>query len=348
MKQQITSLALSIALILLAAVGAPSALADKQGTLSGQFSLANTAPSITSLDIVPAGGGAPVTSLTPGASYLARLSLSDANTLDDLEVIRVALSFDGGDADPSADPGESGDTHTRACLRWTKAGDAWTISPSGGDPATTWTLNAGLCTKPSNMSATTGTWAFYFTVGKVASEAAGGAGNDGWDLFCALSDGVNGVQEWPQRDYAVEWYGEITVHTGNVSWLDVMPGMDFGEDDASEQGGISITYIANGAYDEQVASAGSWAGSSGSAALNAAGSPGADQFSLMADDSGILAQAQVLQDVGSAYVTIDDSGTQTDDGGDTVDANTLWLKLGPSFSDGSYSGTIYYRVANGS
>ncbi len=50
----------------------------------------------------------------------------------------------------------------------------------------------------------------------------------------------------------------------------------------------------------------------------------------------------------AAYATTDDTGAQTAEAGDTVGTNTLWLKLGSPFTDNTYSGTIYFRIANGS
>jgi hypothetical protein len=198
------------------------------------------------------------------------------------------------------------------------------------------------------MTLTTGTWEFYFTVGKVATLGTGGSGEDGWDLFGEVKDEGTPVEGWDDRDLAMDWYGEITVNTGSVNWGSVSPGMDFAEGDPSEEASISVTYLSNGAYDEKVAAEAQWDdGGSNTADLDNAGSPGQNEFSLKADDTGTLTSA-VLVDAVSTYTTIDDTGTQTDDDGEDVTTNSLWLKLGTPFVDATYSGTIYYQIAEGS
>jgi len=109
----------------------------------------------------------------------------------------------------------------------------------------------------------------------------------------------------------------------------------------------SRTYLANGAYDEQASASGSWIGSSNNATLEATGNPGANQFSLKAYNADTLVSA-VLVNASPTYTTIDDTGTQTGESGDTVTTNTLWLKLGTTFVDDTYSGTIYYQIYDGS
>ncbi|GAH53177.1 unnamed protein product, partial [marine sediment metagenome] len=106
-------------------------------------------------------------------------------------------------------------------------------------------------------------------------------------------------------------------------------------------------YIANGAYDKKVAASTPWTHGSSSATLNTDGSPGANQFSLKADDAATIDNA-VLVTAHPTYISIDDSGTQTTEAGDTITTNTLWLKLGESFDDITYSGAIYYQIADGS
>ena len=344
MKNLKKLVSMAAALVLLLSLAVPVAFADED-TVPGSFAAANVAPTITSVEVIPAGGGAAVTSMTPGTSYKAKIVASDANTVDDLDQVRVVIKFDSGDSDPTGEPGETGDTQTQACLKWVKSGDTWSISPTGGSPATTWSLTEVSCVKPSDMTQTSGTWEFYFTVGKVATEGVGGVGQDGWDLFGEVNDEGTPVEMWDDRDLAMDWYGEITVNTANVDWGSVSPNMDFGEGDPSEEAAISVTYLANGAYDEKVAASGTWDdGGSNTADLDNSGSPGANEFSLKADDTGTLASA-VLVDASPTYTTIDDTGTQTDDDGEDVTTNSLWLKLGTPFTDATYSGTIYYQIA---
>jgi hypothetical protein len=346
-KKKFISIVATLGLVLtLALVPVASPVMAAEGTASGSFQVGNVAPTITSVEVIPAAGGSAVTSMTPGTAYKAKIVVNDANTVNDTAQVRVAIVFDSADSDPVTDPGETGNTQTLACLKWVKSTDTWSISPTGGTPATTWSITSGSCTKPSNMTLTTGTWEFYFTVGKVATEGIGGAGNAGWDLFGEVNDEGTPVEMWDDRDLAMEWYGEVTVNTASVDWGSVSPGMDFAEDDPSEEVNINVTYLANGDYDEKVGASQNWTSASGNATLNTTASPGAGEFSLKADNTTNLANA-VNVTASPTYTTIDNTGTQTDDDGEDVTTNSLWLKLGTSFTEATYTGTIYYQVANG-
>ena len=143
----------------------------------------------------------------------------------------------------------------------------------------------------------------------------------------------------------MDWYGEITVNTGSVDWGSVPPGADFGP--STSQTGIEVIYIANGAYDENVAASGNWIGASANATLEETGNPAANQFSLRVYDSDVFGSS-VLVEQSPSYVNIDNSGLQTGESGDNVTANTLWLKLGTPFTIDTYNGTIYYQISEGS
>lgn len=346
-RKKFVSIVAALALVLaLTLVPMSPVVMAGEDTATGSFTVGNVAPTITSVEVIPSEGGSAVTSMTPGTAYKAKIVVTDANTVDDIAQVRVAIVFDSGDSDPTDDPGETGNTHTLACLKWVKSTDTWSISPTGGTPPTTWSITPGSCVKPADMTLSTGTWEFYFTVGKVATEGTGGAGQDGWDLFGEVKDEDTPVEMWGDRDLAMEWYGEVTVNTASVDWGSVSPGMDFAEGDPSEETNISVTYLANGDYDEKVAASQNWTSASGNATLETTGNPSADEFSLKADDTGTLTSAVLVQ-ASPSYATIDDTGTQTDDDGEDVTTNSLWLKLGTPFIEATYTGTIYYQVANG-
>lgn len=328
-------------LVLLVTLVPAAAFALTTGESTGSFTVGNVAPTITSVEIIPAGGGSAVTGMTPGVAYKAKIVAGDANTVEDIDQVRVAIVFDGTDADPTADPGEVGNTQNLACLKWVKSSDTWSISPVGGD--TTWSLTPASCTKPGNMSLNTGTWEFYFMVGKVATVGSGGNGNPGWDLFGEVKDEGTPVEAWGDRDLSMDWYGEITVGNSTVDWGSVTPGTGFA-DGVNEQGGISVKYIANGNYQEQVKSEASWTGITQTATFDEGGSCAtANEFSLKAYTSDTFGSAVQVTLAGA---TIDNAGTQTVEAGNTVATNDLWLKLASVFTIDTYSGTITYVVAN--
>ena len=89
-------------------------------------------------------------------------------------------------------------------------------------------------------------------------------------------------------------------------------------------------------------SSGSWSGSGKSVILNTAGSPGAGEFSLKADDTVVLGSAVI---VNINYITIG-TGTQTAESGYTASANTLWQKLGASGIPAvTYSGASFFEIS---
>ena len=137
----------------------------------------------------------------------------------------------------------------------------------------------------------------------------------------------------------MNWYGEVTVNTPGVNFGTVALGSDFS---ANPKTGISVTYVCNGNYNQQVKVGAPWTGSGNSVFLNAAGSPGEGEFSLKTDDAASLGSAIL---VSTNYVTVD-TGTQTSESGNTVSTNTLWLKLGAlGVPAVTYSGTIYYGIS---
>ena len=330
---------LVVAIVLALSIGLLPTAAFAGDTSTGSFTAENVLPTITSVEIIPAGGGSALTSMTPGVAYKAKIVAGDANTVEDIDQVRVAIVYTAAASDPTDDPGETGYTQTLACLKWVKSGDAWSISPVGGSPATTWSITSGSCTKPSDMGLTTGTWEFYFTVGKVATKALGGNGVAGWDLFGEVKDEGTAVESWGDRDLGMAWYGGIAV-TGNAAFGSVALGC---VDAASSA--VSATYISNGDYSEQVKSSTPWAATGGSVALNIAGTPGSGEFSLKADDDATTdGYVQVLS---VSYVDIAADESLTTESGDTTADNTLWLSLGSSgIPVGAYTGTVTYKIAN--
>ena len=268
-------------------------------------------------------------SMDPQVEYAVKVSVSDGDTLNDINEIRVTLFYDIAGNDPGAP--ETSDAQTCAILTWTKE-SGWSIEPSVN---TSWVLVTDTCKTPT-MTETTGDWWFHFKPGKVASHSAG---SDDWDIYAQATDAAGLTGEDYLRDVEMNWYGEIAVNTTIVDWDTVDLGSDFS---ANPQTGISVKYICNGDYNQQVMSENPWSSGGASITLNAAGNPGAGEFSLKANDTNDLGAAEVIS---TTYATID-SGGQTGETGNAEGDNALWLKVGPSGIPAvTYSGTIYYRIA---
>ena len=271
------------------------------------------------------------TSINPQAEYAARVTVSDADGLATLRFVQVAVFLDAdGDDDPADAPG-AGNAQTAAILTWTNGSPpSWSIS--AGSP-TTWALVAANCVQPS-LSGNSETWWFHFRPGKVATESTD------WDAN-ALAEDSSGAQGslYDGSDYDMNWYGEVQVSTPSVNWGIVMLGSDF---PANVQTNVSITYIANGNYQQQARASSPWGTAPRWVALNEGGIPGPGQFSLKANSAPNLGGAVLVPSGGYATIA---TGTQTLESGNTVPGNTLWLRLGPwGVPDVTYTGTIYYRI----
>jgi hypothetical protein len=270
-------------------------------------------------------------SMTPQMEHAVSVNVSYAGGKAGLEtlVLKVYYDSDGGTPTDAEAEGQTADSQNCAIITWTESSDTFAIEPSS---STTWSL--GTCSSPASLP---GDFTFVFTPGKVAAHTTGSAV---WQIWAKATDDVSqtdtGYDDTPP---AMNWYGEVTVDTPSVDWGTVDLGSGFSD---NPQADISVTYICNGTYDQQVKSDGSWSGSGVSITLDAAGSPGVKEFSMKADDTAVLGSAVL---VSTSYVTID-SGSQTGEAGNTESANTLWLKMGASGIPAvTYNGTIYYQIA---
>ena len=314
------------------------ARAEEGGTTPGQFQVGSAAPTVTSCQLWTTGGTpATTTDMTPQLEYNAKVNVSDANTLDDLSTVTVTIFYDADGSYSAGEVAGAADNQTRAILTWTNGG-SWSIEPSAGT-GTSWVL--GSCVEPS-LSASSGTFEFHFKPGKVATETITPAK---WHLY-AEADDTTATANATDEGKNMNWFGEITVPGATIDWGSMVPGTDF--NDSTKQTGISVNYTANGLYYEKVAASANWTSGSDNATLDELGNcTNTNEFSLRADDTTTYSEENAeLVTASPAYATIDDTGTQTTEDGDTVTTNTLWLKLSSVFLAETYSGSIYFQIAN--
>jgi hypothetical protein len=314
---------------------APAVLAAED-TVTGSFTPLNVLPTVTAVQTYSDVGLTSVAnSLTPQVYYFLKVTAGDGNTIDDIDQIDVQVFYDSLGSDPAA-PG-SGDPQDCGILTWDKdgGGNEWTIDSGTG---TTWTILTANCTKPADMDVGLDDWVFVFMVGKVATESVGA---DDWDLYGEATDG-SGSGDMYNRDKEVLWYGEIST-SATAPFGGVNNGSGFA-DDTNEVSDISVTYICNGDYDQQVKSDTTWDGASFTADYDSTGTcDDSQEFSLMAYVSDTFGSAVQVDTIG---VSIDNTATQTDEDGDDVTTNTLWLKIALVFSNDTYSGNIVYIIAD--
>ena len=335
MKGLRKSLAVMVAAVMLLTLVPAVALAGED-TLTGTFSI-NASPTVTSVTLAE-------TAMTPQTAYNVTVAVSDADDLSDLTTVVLKVWYDNDGGAPTEGDYDSktvGDTQSCAIITYTVSPESFVIDPTGG--GTTWSLGACEAFDAGELATTTGDCIFVFTPGKVATETTG---SDNWQLAAKATDSASqtGWNYDTTPGATMAWYGEVDVPDATtVDWGSVTQGLDFGEDTDSEEAvGVTITYIANGAYDEQVKTVASWGGSS---SLDATGNCSvAEEFALEADDDATRTDAVLVDITG---VAIDETGLQTGETGDGAAENTLWLKLALTFSAGDYSGTITYIIADG-
>lgn len=285
------------------------------------------------------GGGYPIvvnpSSITPQEEWTTvTIPVQAGSTISEIDEVVVKLFYDSVGNDPD-ESGFSADAQTCAVLTWTRGGaPEWDLTPA----STTWAINASGSSKPDDALAQ-GNWVFSIKVGKVATCSPG---SDNWDVYAQAINSSLLTGEDYLRDVEMNWYGEVSVNTVDVTWGSVTPGADFS--DSTKQTGISVTYISNGNYLQKTSAASTWTSGSGNAALNVGGSPGARELSIKVNDIDDL-PTSALCTAYPTYTTIDDTGTQTDEAGDTVTTNTLWLKLG-ALPEDTFSGTIYSMITD--
>lgn len=305
---------------------------------TGSFTMSNADPSVTSVELWSTGASAAqATTMTPQIQYNVKVVVTDNNTLDDLGTVKVTVYYDADGTYDEGDRPGTGNTQSCAILTWTNGG-SFSIDPSA---STTWSVVSGSCSAPT-LTASTGTFEFHFKPGKVSTESIG---DDEWHIYALATDGAAATGDNYQEDREVNWYGEISSITATTSFGTVPLGCT-----GSPSSAISITYISNAPYDEQVKSDATWVGqvSSGTLSLNTSGTaPGTAEFALKSDDDNTLADAVLV--LSTPYTTINNSGTQTAEAGVTQASNTFWLWLGSAgIPNEEHQGTLYYRIINGS
>ena len=315
----------------------PARVAFAEDTTTGSFTVGSVSPIMTTMEIYADASLTLIAStLTPQVEYYKKMSVSDANTLNDITELKLKMYYDAAGTDPLESTVVAGNTQTAAIITWTKTGSVWAIDAGAG---TSWSIVTADCIVP-NLTASSGDWVVAFKIGKVATESLAPANWDFWGQVKNTAGAVAGIYK---RNKMLQWYGQIAVNTPNVNWGVVTPGTGFA-DNLNEQTGISTTWVSNGNYEGQIKSSATWTGSLNTATLDTTGNTtNPKEFSIKAWQDNTYASAVVVDSVG---VVINATGVQSTETGDVHTANTLWLKLASVFPIDVYSGTIAYIITN--
>jgi len=338
-KRRVTrGLGLLLAIVLVVSSVVP-AFAATSGPITGTFTI-NAAPSVDTVTMAD-------TSLTPQSNHVITVDVSDADSIDDISQLALKLWYDtdGGTISETEFNNATADAKNAAVLTWTKSGQS-AVAPVLTPGGTTWSLvSYTVPSTPAHFSGTSFQWSFTIKAGKVATETNG---TDRWQAAAKATDQASATDfGYDATNATMNWYGEISgLSSVAVDWGTVAPGLAFNGAGSQKSIGAAATYIANGAYDEKVKSDATWAGGTYTASLDVTGATASqNEFALKADDTATYTNSTLVDTVG---VTVDDTGAQTTEAGDSVASNNLWLKLSSSFDKDTYSGTITYIIANGS
>jgi len=339
LKRVTALISIVAALTMILALVPGVALAAEEGSTTGSFQAGNGDPTVSAVGIYLTNHTTVVTSMSPQTEYAVKVTVTDNNTLADLSTVKVTIFYDSDGDDDAGDRPTSGNTQTGAILTCTVGvTPSWSIDPSA---STTWSQNATASVQPT-LTDMSGDFWFHFKPGKVATEATD------WDAYADADDGEGGTHGtlYDGSDYDMNWYGEVTVTGGPVSF----GAVTLGQTDIPCTSPVSTTYISNGNYAEQIktddgSGDAQWTGAASNVALEETNTPGAGEFVLKADDDNNLTDAVQVKE--SDYTDIAADEGQTGESGDLTTGNTLWLSLGSTgILPGTYNGTIYYRIAN--
>ncbi len=279
--------------------------------------------------------------LTPQGEASIDVLVTDADGLTDIASIVLKLYYD---ANTTTDVTEFGtmtpaNAETIAWITWN--GTTFVLTEETGS---SWAIGTTSCATPAG-GVLTAPFKFYIIPGKVSTEAANTTAC--WQVAALVTDdqGATGFDADNERA-AMNWYGDITVITDSAGFGIEVPGTVFAD---ATVGSISMKYISNGNYDEKVKVAtDAFIGGTGTVTVDVTDfdAAAANEVAFMADDDAILGGAV---GVTAAGATIDDADDITEETGDTVDTNSLWLQISSGYTaTGVKTGSIYFVIASGS
>lgn len=359
------STAILLALLMLAAIFSPAVFANP-GEITSKFGT-TTAPEVTELSVHdlpgeedPLGSGAAATGFTPQQEYDIKVTVTDADTIDELSTLVVKLWHDesGSNHDVADFNGVTESASDGAVITWTRSGTTVALTPG----ETTWSLVDS--TLPTVFEGTSFTFVFRVKIGKVATETTGDAkwqvaakAIDQGSLTGYLAHSVESTYGLPMA-----WYGETLVPENHeVNWGSVSAGINFDADNAKQrvfsgEESSVITFIANGNYGEQVKAATEWTKTTsgdGPASVTRNDDAGsADTFALAVgiNDTYTAETAKTLPDsVDFGDTPTRGTGVQTAETGQNQSDYYMFIKLNQSFADGNpsaYSGAITFGIFN--
>jgi hypothetical protein len=319
---------IAVAVALLAALIPAASQATDVG---GKFKV-NGKPKVTAVVLTP-------TTITPGTEYTVTVTVSNPEGVAELTSLVLKLWYDANGGNPSE--GEftaaSADTQLCAIVTWTEGG-TFVLTPTGG--GVTWAI--GTCEEPATLP---DDFVFYITPGKVATATDVA---DKWQVAAKVTDdaGKTGFA-YDAQGTAMNFYGAASLPETPtvVDFGTVTSGTGFG-DDVNEFAVDTVTYIANGDYNEKISTGATWDDGTNDTTLDPLGvCDSADEFALSADDVAAYDADDVVL-VTTGGTTINAQNGPTAEAGNAQADYNLWLKVSEDYTvtTDPYEGTITYAI----
>jgi len=203
-------------------------------------------------------------------------------------------------------------------LRWTQSSG---IFSEESDASGVCTLNAGGSARV-NVDSDTDKIAFKFKV-----SAGAMTGNVSVDATVVDDDGYSDGPTTYTNEFAINWYGEITVDDSTHSWTGLSPGDS--DQTLAGDGDIDVTVTCNDAFDIQVKG-------------NGAITSGGNSIAL----SNVKVHASTLGSAASMTNSYVDCGGLTSQarGLSLSKSFKLWITVPSPQQDGSYTYTLYVQI----
>lgn len=217
---------LSLLLVFVAFVGLGLVSA---ASLSGTITVSNSAPSVSGISVS-------TSSVTPGQYFTVTVTVSDENTLQDIQTVKIVLYSS------SVTSGSADDVRNHYTFTW-DASTGWSASPSGY-------IDAAGSSTPADMTSTSGSWTFRIKLDETAEPTS-------WSVYAYVEDkGAASGSSTSSAAFNVNVYISFSLDDTSLSFSG-SPGQT---GVAASENPTTVTVTANVNFDVQVYGSGDWTG----------------------------------------------------------------------------------------
>ncbi len=310
MKMDTRIIGLAIAFVLIVAM-APIAMSEE--TAEGTTTVGNATPSVTQVQITEL-GDTPVSTLDPWTYYKVKVTVSDANTLGDIDDVVVKMYT------TAAGEGGSDNEVNHYTFKYDATTTTWSeIGPDGTEPYDH--LDTVGCEAPTPLTGESGTYVFKVRLAKVAEPSS----SSGWTTkgIATDNDAASGDNT---TTFDVNEYISLTIDDSTLTFS----GAPGDTNVAPTEQPTLCTISTNSNFDIDVKVSGDWAGATHGGSIPAANTKAAQDGS----HTGEISLSMTYQTLWSNV-----------DFGESVEKDIYWFLNIPSPQrDDSYTTTVYAQA----